>query len=250
MVGGEICSTAECGREVSARGFCLKCYKRLRRSGDLAKIPRAAGCKIQGCARKHKARGLCKAHYSAQLLREAGDCVIDGCAGSAQVRRLCTTHYRDWKLAQGSRCSVAQCDEPRHARALCRRHSRHERGGGVPRATTPCSRCGGPVDLMERTASGRRRYSSTKTCSNCRGWRRSSQVSMSVAELVARDGDACSLCGDILDLSIRWPAPYAPTVDHVVPGSLGGTGEPGNLAAAHFRCNSTKQSRVGWKPAV
>lgn len=245
-----LCPTPDCGRKIESRGYCNACYRRLRRSGSIEKRAVATGCSVEGCPRSHKARGLCKAHYSALLRSEAEGCRVEGCAGVVILRSLCTAHYREWKWEQGSRCSVEGCSEPRYARSLCRRHSRHERNGAVLQVCAPCARCGGPIDLLERTSSGRRRYSSTRTCADCRGWRKSSQVSMTVSELVARDGDACSLCGDVLDLSIRWPAPLAPTVDHIIPGSLGGSGEAHNLAAAHFRCNSTKQARTGWTPAA
>lgn len=248
--GESFCCVDGCVRVVAYRGYCNACYKRLRRSGELVNLPRAQGCSVAGCERRHKARGLCKAHYSALLAREAGACVAEGCDAPSHTRRLCTVHYAEWKVAQGRRCSVAGCDAPRHARTLCRRHSRHERNGDDLRVAAPCLRCGGVVDLAERTSTGRRRYSSTKTCAECRGWRKSSQVSMTVAELMARDGDGCSLCGGAMDPATKWPAPLAPTVDHIVPGSLGGSGEPENLAAAHFRCNSTKQSRAGWKPSA
>jgi 5-methylcytosine-specific restriction endonuclease McrA len=40
--------------------------------------------------------------------------------------------------------------------------------------------------------------------------------------------------------------PWAPTVDHVIPLSEGGSDDKGNYRAAHFRCN---QAAVGIHPA-
>jgi 5-methylcytosine-specific restriction endonuclease McrA len=48
----------------------------------------------------------------------------------------------------------------------------------------------------------------------------------------------CSLCGALIDHlgHDRWSL----TFDHVVPASLGGTNELGNLRAAHKSCNSAR----------
>jgi 5-methylcytosine-specific restriction endonuclease McrA len=40
------------------------------------------------------------------------------------------------------------------------------------------------------------------------------------------------------------PHPMAPTIDHIVPLSKGGTHEPINCRTAHFLCNSTKGDRL------
>lgn len=67
---------------------------------------------------------------------------------------------------------------------------------------------------------------------------------MSAAELVERDGDACSLCAEQVDLTTAWPDPMSPSVDHITPRSLGGQDEPQNVALAHLRCNISKGIRV------
>jgi len=36
------------------------------------------------------------------------------------------------------------------------------------------------------------------------------------------------------------PHPKAPTIDHVIPLSKGGTHEPANVQLAHYYCNSIK----------
>ncbi|MHB1173411.1 MAG: HNH endonuclease, partial [Lacisediminihabitans sp.] len=33
----------------------------------------------------------------------------------------------------------------------------------------------------------------------------------------ARDDYTCRLCGDVLDMTAKWPEPWSPTIDHIVP---------------------------------
>lgn len=242
------CSTAGCANEVSARGYCLNCYKRLRRSGDLVPLKRAAGCSVEGCEGTHKARGLCKPHYASMLYRAAGECSEVGCGSPAAVRSLCPFHYGEWRRDAGSVCAVAGCDDPSHAGGYCRRHSRHLKSGESPSVSVLCAICSGEISLKESTASGRRRYVSTKTCSDCRGWRKSGSPALSVNGLIERDGSDCHLCGGAIDVSVRWPDPASATIDHIVPGSLGGGHGEDNLALAHFRCNVAKGSSLTWEP--
>lgn len=57
-----------------------------------------------------------------------------------------------------------------------------------------------------------------------------------------RDAWRCHLCGGSLRRSARVPHPQAPTIDHLVPRSVGGDDTLTNLAAAHFRCNALRQA--------
>lgn len=57
-----------------------------------------------------------------------------------------------------------------------------------------------------------------------------------------RDGWRCRLCGDRLARTRQVPHPKAPTVDHIVPRSLGGSDNAANLQSAHFRCNALKSN--------
>lgn len=63
-------------------------------------------------------------------------------------------------------------------------------------------------------------------------------------KIYERDGYKCHLCGERTDPNARVPHPHAPTLDHLIPLSRGGTHEPINVATACFICNSRK-SHVG-----
>lgn len=60
---------------------------------------------------------------------------------------------------------------------------------------------------------------------------------VSLDDVVARDGDACYLCGRETDRDDR-------TLDHVVPLTRGGGHTLSNVRVAHRRCNSKKGARL------
>lgn len=60
---------------------------------------------------------------------------------------------------------------------------------------------------------------------------------LSVAE---RDEWRCQLCGEPVDRTANAPQPMAPTLDHIVPLSRGGSHTLENCQVAHFICNSRK----------
>lgn len=70
-----ICSVEGCGRKHSARGLCKRCYKRWMRTGDPTKV-RPPGT-------------------SGQWRAERG-CVIEGCIDPHVARGWCRKHYTAW----------------------------------------------------------------------------------------------------------------------------------------------------------
>ncbi len=59
-------------------------------------------------------------------------------------------------------------------------------------------------------------------------------------DVYERDQWLCQICGGEIDRNSKWPKPYAPSLDHVVPVSQGGTHEIFNLQATHLACNLSK----------
>lgn len=59
-----------------------------------------------------------------------------------------------------------------------------------------------------------------------------------------RDGWQCQLCGGATSRIYDSFDPLSPTLDHLVPKSLGGTHGPENLQLAHAICNSTRGARL------
>lgn len=65
-----------------------------------------------------------------------------------------------------------------------------------------------------------------------------------LAEVAERDETRCGICGDPVDMELRWPDRGSPTIDHVHPIALGGDDVLDNVQLAHFGCNSRKGARA------
>lgn len=59
-------------------------------------------------------------------------------------------------------------------------------------------------------------------------------------ELYERDSWECALCERPVDREAHWNADFAPSLDHIMPRSLGGSHDPENLRTAHRICNSLR----------
>lgn len=59
-----------------------------------------------------------------------------------------------------------------------------------------------------------------------------------------RDGWVCQLCNLPVLHFVRFPHPRSPSIDHILPVSLGGQHVESNVQLAHFGCNSAKRDRV------
>ena len=57
------CETAGCVKPAHSRGRCHACYKRVRKTGELAKLPVGDKCGFIGCDRPYMAKGYCAGHY-------------------------------------------------------------------------------------------------------------------------------------------------------------------------------------------
>jgi hypothetical protein len=65
------------------------------------------------------------------------------------------------------------------------------------------------------------------------------------AQILARDGTDCVLCGEILDLNAVWPHPRSPTVEHLE--CLSWSNSAGtvlsNLSMSHWDCNNRRRDK-------
>lgn len=67
-------------------------------------------------------------------------------------------------------------------------------------------------------------------------------------EIAARDGFVCGICSGLVDMSLVWPEPWSPSLDHIFPLSRGGVHAPANVQLAHLRCNVAKGARMEVSP--
>lgn len=62
-MGNGTCTFGGCSKPVLARGYCARCYERLRVSGELVKLPpKNRKCSVDGCESPHDSRGYCRSH--------------------------------------------------------------------------------------------------------------------------------------------------------------------------------------------
>jgi hypothetical protein len=106
-------------------------------------------CSVDGCARKHLARGFCGVHYRQRIA--SGElvpgprkvrqlCGAEGCGRLAVARGLCSKHYQRLVKrppARRSFCTVADCDRPQVARGWCRMHYMRWKRTGDPLIVRP-----------------------------------------------------------------------------------------------------------------
>lgn len=62
-------------------------------------------------------------------------------------------------------------------------------------------------------------------------------------EVYGRDGWTCGICQQPVDPDLRHPDPMSPSLDHIVPLSLGGRHSRANTQLAHLLCNIRKGAR-------
>jgi hypothetical protein len=260
------CTELDCTAAVVGRGLCRKHYMRWWRvNGGQLHRPKPDACTVDGCDSPVATRTWCSKHYARwkrhgdpeaprSRRRQFGACLVDGCDQPQRKRGWCAAHYSQWrrtgaepqpfkfKWAAERRCVVCGVEGwvgPRRTFCSGACQQMFQRWGSSRPTETSCARCGDVVPLG-RTTSGRSRRSDVKLCR----WCRSTRAPVSVSWLACRDGYWCSICGELVDLTVAWPDAKSPSVDHVLPRARGGSDEPDNLALAHLRCNQIKSDRV------
>lgn len=89
----------------------------------------------------------------------------------------------------------------------------------------------------------RRAYMTAKAIRRYRAKADSAVETIDSEKIFERDGWVCQLCGEEVDPLTFYPHPESPTLDHIVPLSLGGSHTENNVQLAHFRCNCSKGNR-------
>ena len=228
------CSVDGCEKSVAARGVCPMHYYRLKSTGDVNKTP------------------------SGRTVREPGQvCEVAGCGQPMRKLKWCASHYSQWKRkgavtsfgykwATEFVCVVCGSEvEPgtrrrKHCSGRCQALDSMHRGARPREAS--CVRCGSSIDLLSLSKAGQFIRTDTKMCAKCRSARHL-RHGFSVLELSARDGSDCGICAQPVDMSLSFPHPLSPSVDHVIPYARGGSHDMSNLQVSHLRCNHIKSDR-------
>ena len=114
------------------------------------------------------------------------------------------------------------------------------RSGGRPDTRTCSKQCGVTVNGRVVNAVGRKatwQASNRRRRAMLRG-RESDRYTTD--QIAGRDGYRCALCKRKVDMSKQFPDPRSPSIDHVLPLSLGGDDTRANVQLAHLGCNAGK----------
>lgn len=120
--------------------------------------------------------------------------------------------------------------------------------GRQPLRMAPCLGCREPLKTR----------ASRPLCDSCRRSRRTDRErrknvarrtsrigrAYSLVEIGDRDDWVCHLCRTPVDRHARYPDPMSGSRDHILPLSLGGIDDPGNVRLAHWICNSRRGARL------
>lgn len=72
--------------------------------------------------------------------------------------------------------------------------------------------------------------------------------SVSILELLKRDGYTCGICGGEIPAEAEYGSPLYPHIDHIIPLSKGGLHSYSNTHPAHSSCNTQKGDLMdGWQ---
>jgi len=61
-----------------------------------------------------------------------------------------------------------------------------------------------------------------------------------------RDGWICQICNATVDQELKWPDPYSPSLDHIIPIAKGGNHVEDNVQLAHLQCNMRKSANINF----
>lgn len=244
------CSVEGCHESSLSKGLCETHYSRHARGSNMEIVCKTCGkklkkysgqaeycgadcrpkCREESCTRPYRySTGYCAMHGMsfAKHGKPTGDYTWTEAASTYR----CQSCGKDFTGGDGSRkfCGPA-CQQ------LYRTYE-----GNIPSLDFDCVLCGDRVarDRYEK----KYQRGDKKFCERCRKSRKRRHKS-SPGYLARRDGATCKICGEDVDMSLRFPNRLAGSVDHIVPVALGGGHEETNLQLAHYTCNSKKQARM------
>lgn len=180
-------------------------------------------CNVEGCDRKHYAKGLCSKHYYQKY----------------HGKELSSFNSRERiKKPKDKKCSVLDCEEEYYAKSFCKYHyfskynsegGRYEYLKGVRKKYFRTEKGKAALKKSSQKRRARKKGSITKDFSN--------------KDIFERDNYVCSICALPIDKSLTHPNPNSITLEHILPLSKGGSHSPENVTCAHWICNIRRGNR-------
>lgn len=203
----------------------------------------AAGCDEPGCTKPHRARGKCSTHYNRLYApkRHQRTITCQHCGAQHQTTssssRYCSLSCRD---AAGLAPDGWLHDSIRRATFVAgltalRRRIAAILDNWLANAARQCADCHTSIADRSPNAVLCRRCTSRRADRRKRGRRAARR-----REIFERDHWLCHLCGEPTNPDATVPDLDAPTIDHLVPWSVSHDNSPGNLATAHYLCNTLR----------
>lgn len=196
-------------------------------------------CLASGCSKSVYASGNCAMHW--KRLRRWGSldcppartclhCSTSFTPEKSGGRNLCSPQCRSRYYGADSPaklCTEDGCQRPLRAKGLCSMHWRRK------------ARAEGREANSEWDERRKANYQQ----------RRALKLQLPAdrirpADVYERDEWACGICSTPVDRTLAYPDPMSPSLDHVLPLSLGGHHTMENVALAHLSCNVRKGNRV------
>lgn len=213
-------------------------------------------CTIDGCAKPHRARGMCSTHYNQQLTDRhkprttpcawCGTPVTGSGGGGRKYGASCSTRCRAYIAMARPSASKAIVHVPRAPKADAR-----------PRRSTQvrkrwfagnCATCAAPFisEHFERTCApgcATERHREAKRADKHR--RRAIILGADHERFTSREVHErydwmCWLCHLPVDRDADPQSDMAPSLDHIIPLANGGTHQRANAATAHRGCNARR----------
>jgi len=160
-----------------------------------------------------------------------------------QERLSCLTCSQSFKAARSDQkyCSRQCAGVANTRKALLKRNQQFE-------GSRACPDCGERFAIQQAK-------SSRKFCDECRRRRkqdtnarksqkrRAAGRPVGLSDVVAARGRKCHICHRQIDLNLSGRHPQGPSIDHILPVSMGGTNDLANLNIAHRVCNTRRGNR-------
>lgn len=160
--------------------------------------------------------------------------------------RICECGKEFYATASQKSCST-ECQQERLKRQQREAYYRSTEGLEPATKEGTCKRCG--KDFKNKFGEKKKLFCSRK-CLRKEGrisrkiQKRTAYVEpVTIEYLIERDNSRCQLCFKKVKVKETVPHSKAPTIDHIIPISLGGVHSKQNTRLAHFKCNSARGNR-------